>query len=310
MRIFKLLPTAPELSHGSVLTIGNFDGVHIGHQRMLSHVLGVSKDLNLPVLVVLFEPQPKEYFVGKTAPIRLFGLREKLWALKSLGVHYVACITFDSEFASHSPEYFFAEYLIRQFRAKHIVIGEDFYFGKGRSGSPQQMLSLSHRHGVFFEIFQMHYVEQTKVSSTLIREYLEKSLFKQVEQLLLRPYFIIGRVGYGRQLGRQLGFPTANIAMQRYKSALHGVFCVKISICRSGQVWYGVANIGYRPTIGGQKKRMLEVHLFNFYGSLYGEYLQVSFLKKIRDEKKFASIDALKQQIEHDICLAKQFCEN
>jgi riboflavin kinase/FMN adenylyltransferase len=309
MRIFKLRPTAPDLNHGTVLTIGNFDGVHIGHQRMIAHVLQKAEKLQLPLLVVLFEPQPKEYFAGKTAPIRLFGLREKLAVLQSLSVHYVACITFDSEFASHSPEDFYKHYLIQQFYARHIVIGEDFYFGKGRSGSPQQMQALSQVYDISFEVFQVHCVRDTKVSSTLIRDYLQNSAFNQVEELLSRPYFILGRVGYGRQLGRQLGFPTANIAMQRYKSALHGVFCVKISNCRSGQEWYGVANIGYRPTIGGHK-RLLEVHLFDFQGSLYGEYLQVSFLQKIRNEQKFASIDALKQQIQHDICFAKQFCEN
>jgi riboflavin kinase/FMN adenylyltransferase len=308
MQVFKLARDCSDYQQGCVVTIGNFDGVHLGHQQMLKKLLNLAKQKKLPTLVVLFEPKPKEYFHPHQAPFLLYGLREKLEVMQSLGIDYVACLNFDLKMASLQPKDFFHEYLCKRLHVKHLVIGEDFCFGKGRAGNAQALGVLAGIEHVGFEVFDFHKIADTKVSSTQIRNLLIHSNFDEVSQLLGRPYFIMGRVGYGRQLGRQLGVPTANIAMQRYKSALHGVFCVKIVSCHSKKEWFGVANIGLRPTVGGHK-RILEVHLFNFQGSLYGHYLQVFFLKKIRDEQKFSSLEALTQQIHEDIGFARQWCE-
>lgn len=308
MQIFKLDANAKDFHQGSVVTIGNFDGVHLGHQQMLKKLLSIAQAKNLPVMVILFEPQPKEFFNPTQAPFRLFGLREKLSVMQDLGIAYVACINFTHEFASLSPEVFFHDYLKLKLHAKYLVIGEDFRFGSGRSGDVASLHHFAKQEQIELEVFDFHKIADTKVSSTNIRTFMMSDAFSEVEKLLGQPYFIMGKVGYGRQLGRQLGVPTANIAMQRYKSALHGVFCVKIVDCQSNQQWYGVANIGLRPTVGGQK-RMLEVHLFDFHESLYGHYLKVYILKKIRDEKKFSSLEALKQQLHQDIGFARQWCK-
>lgn len=308
MHIFKLNPKAQDFQNGCVVTIGNFDGVHLGHQKMLKKLLSIANTKHLPVVVVLFEPQPKEVFNPTQSPFRLFGLREKLSVMQDLGIDFVACINFTSAFATLSPEVFFHHYLKQKLHTKYLVIGEDFRFGSGRTGNVECLRHYAKQENIEFEVFDFHKISDTKVSSTMIRDFMLSNAFSEVEAFLGQPYFIMGKVGYGRQLGRQLGVPTANIAMQRYKSALNGVFCVKIEDCKSNQLWYGAANIGLRPTIGGQK-RMLEVHLFDFYGSLYGHYLKVYILKKIRDEQKFSSLEALKQQLHLDIDFARQWCK-
>ncbi len=309
MQIFKLASDAPDYKAGCVLTIGNFDGVHLGHQSMLGYLLNIARPKSAAVMVMLFEPQPKEYLNRETKPVRLFSLREKLWALQRLGVHYVACVSFDSVFSKTTPVLFFTEYVLKKCHASHVVVGEDFYFGYGRQGSAQCMQVMALNAGIPFDIYNIHRVNELKISSTLVRDHLSKGLFDAVEKCLGQPYFIIGRVGYGQQLGRQLGVPTANIALRHHQSTLNGVFCVRIVNCRTKQQWYGVANIGFKPTLGGNK-RMLEAHLFDFQGSLYGEFLQVFFMHKLRSEKKFSSIEELKKQIHQDICMAKQLCEH
>ena len=309
MRVFQLNPNAKNYTENSVVTIGNFDGVHLGHQAIIEHSLKIAKKKSLPLMVMIFEPQPKEYFDFTNSPSRLFGLREKLHALKQLGVDYVVCMHFDANFSMLLPREFFLNILVDALHAKHIVIGKDFYFGRGRLGSPEAMLEMAINQQLALDIYDFHCVDDQRVSSTLVRNLLAAGKLDEAEQMLGHPYYMIGRVGYGQRLGHQLGVPTANISISRYKSALHGIFCVKIKSCHSDALWLGVANIGKRPTINGQKK-ILEVHLFDFQGSLYGEFLQVSFLHKLRDEMKFDSLDALKHQIHTDIQSAKHFFEH
>lgn len=302
MKIFKLNPDQ-SLANGAVVTIGNFDGVHLGHQALVKHALARAHKQNLPVLVLLFEPQPKEFFYKKHAPLRLYGLREKLWVLKNIGVHYVARVGFNQDFANLSPQDFFM-FLQQQCHVKRLVIGPDFYFGQGRAGSPTAMQELARQAELPVEIYDFHHCQGERVSSTLIRQFLQQGDFAKVAHFLNQPYFILGRVIHGQQLGRKLGVPTANIRISHYKNALDGVFCVKIvSSCLKSTV-FGVANLGYRPSVDGTK-RLLEVHLFDCNQDLYGQFLQVFFLHKLRDEKKFDNLNDLKQQISNDVRRAR-----
>ena len=306
MRVFKLNSKAADYKYGTVVTIGNFDGVHLGHQALILHAKSEASEKNLPCLVMLFEPQAKEYFNPSDCPARLNSLREKIFLLKSLGVDYVACVRFDTYLANMLPDTFFVTLVLNACCAKQVIIGPDFYFGKGRQGSPEAMQKLALNYRIPVMIYPFYECDDIRVSSTRVREALEANDLKLAQNLLGRPYFILGKVIYGRQLGHQLGVPTANIKISRYKTALHGVFCVKITVCHSETTWMGVANLGIRPSIDGQQW-FLEAHLFDFQGLLYGDFIRVEFLHKIRDEKSFSSLDALKQQIHLDIQSAKQF---
>jgi riboflavin kinase/FMN adenylyltransferase len=299
MKIFKLNPNAKAYTQGTVITIGNFDGVHLGHQALIAHALVSAKSLQLPLLVIIFEPQPKEFFQGQEAPPRLFGLREKLWMLRQLSVDYVACIRFNARFSTMLPQHFFA-FLMNSCYARAMVIGQDFYFGQGRSGSPEAMLGLAKSANIPLEIYDFHHIKGERVSSTLVRQFFAHGEFTKVEHFLSQPYFMLGRVIHGQGLGRTLGVPTANIRISQDKTALRGVFCVKIVACSLKKQVFGVANLGYRPSVNGQKLS-LEVHLFDVDQDLYGQFLQVFFLQKLRDEQKFDSLSELKQQILQDM---------
>jgi riboflavin kinase/FMN adenylyltransferase len=305
MKIFNLTPNDKSLETGTLVTIGNFDGVHLGHQALVTYALNKAKEQRLSVLVLLFEPQPKEFFNKTQAPVRIFGLREKLWSLKQIGVHFVGRICFNQHFASLTPRDFF-EFLIRNCHAKSVVIGPDFYFGQGRSGSPTAMQQLAEQAKIPLEIYDFHHLNGERVSSTLIRNLLQRADFAKVEHFLSQPYFMLGRVIRGQQLGRVFGVPTANIRISNDKTALNGVFCVKIvSSCLKSQA-FGVANLGYRPTVDGKHHR-LEVHIFDCDQDLYDQFLQVFFLHKLRDEKKFDSLEDLKQQIFNDLQCARTY---
>jgi riboflavin kinase/FMN adenylyltransferase len=306
MRLYKLNSAAANSSLGTVLTIGNFDGVHLGHQALVKHAQAIAHTRQLPLMVMIFEPQAKEYFKPDNCPARLYKLREKICVLKTLGVDYVACVRFDSMLANTLPQDFFQHVILKECDARYLIIGPDFYFGKSRKGSPQSMQKLATNHGLPLEIYPVFSIGEQRVSSTWVREALAKNDFPLVHSLLGRNYFMIGKVGYGRQLGHKIGVPTANVMISRNKTALHGVFCVKITVCRTQSIWLGVANLGKRPTVDGQKW-VLEVHLFDFQGLLYGDFIQVEFLHKIREEQTFSSVQTLKQQIDLDIKCAKEF---
>ena len=305
-KIFKLNNTARDFTHGSVLTIGNFDGVHLGHQALLNSLKIAAERLQLPTMVVLFEPQPKEFFMGSQAPFRLFTLREKMHLLKNLQIDYVVCIAFNASWAALSASDFIHHFLIQKLHAKYMTIGPDFHFGRERHGTPQDFCNIAKLKNVQTDIFPVLEKDGEKISSTRIRQLCVENHFAEMEKCLGFPYFYLGRVAYGRQLAGSWGIPTANIRISAQKKGLNGVFCVKIKNCLHNSESVGVANIGLRPTIDGVQ-HMLEVHLLNENINLYGEFLQVFILNRLRDERRFSSLGALKQQIQLDVLNAKTY---
>lgn len=295
--------------HGCVATIGSFDGVHLGHQAILRQLRQAADHYELPALVILFEPQPHEFFSGERAPARLMRLREKIMALRELGVERVLCLQFNERLRSLSAQAFIEQVLVERLGIRHLVVGDDFRFGCDRRGDFELLQEAGE--GFDFTVSDtctllMH---GERVSSTRIRALLEKGNFEAAAELLGRPYSLTGRIGYGKQLGRQLGVPTANLHLRRYRSPLQGVFAV-IAAFTDGSRYAGVANIGVRPTVSGDKKPLLEVHLFDFNRSIYGEALDVEFCTKLRREQKFESVTALRDQLQQDIQAARQWFLN
>ncbi|MCX8683700.1 bifunctional riboflavin kinase/FAD synthetase [Gilliamella sp. B2889] len=288
-----------------VLTLGNFDGVHLGHQQLINHLIKQSKKLNLPTVVMLFEPQPLEFFCKQNAPARLTSFKEKVELIKKLGIDYIIAVPFTQTFANMSAPDFIQDWLINKLQAKYIVIGDDFRFGRERKGDINLLQQYTHNNQFVVESMPTFVWNDLRISSTAVREALFNSDFKLAHCLLGRDYAIEGKVVHGNALARQLGLPTANIHLNRKKPALQGVYFVKVKNCCSNQHYHGIANIGIRPTIEG-KKAILEVNLFDFSGDIYGQYLDVIFVHKLRDEKKFDSLTDLKQQIAQDVCTAKQ----
>lgn len=288
-----------------VLTLGNFDGVHLGHQQLINHLIKQSKKLNLPTVVMLFEPQPLEFFCKQNAPARLTSFKEKVELIKKLGIDYIIAVPFTQTFANMLAPNFIQDWLINKLQAKYIVIGDDFRFGRERKGDINLLQQYTHNNQFVVESMPTFVWNDLRISSTAVREALFNSDFKLAHCLLGRNYAIEGKVVHGNALARQLGFPTANIHLNRKKPALQGVYFVKVKNCCSNQHYHGIANIGIRPTIEG-KKAILEVNLFDFSGDIYGQYLDVIFVHKLRDEKKFDSLTDLKQQIAQDVCTAKQ----
>lgn len=288
-----------------VLTLGNFDGVHLGHQQLINHLIKQSKKLNLPTVVMLFEPQPLEFFCKQNAPARLTSFKEKVELIKKLGIDYIIAVPFTQTFANMLAPDFIQDWLINKLQAKYIVIGDDFRFGRERKGDINLLQQYTHNNQFVVESMPTFVWNDLRISSTAVREALFNSDFKLAHCLLGRNYAIEGKVVHGNALARQLGFPTANIHLNRKKTALQGVYFVKVKNCCNNQHYHGIANIGIRPTIEG-KKAILEVNLFDFSGDIYGQYLDVIFVHKLRDEKKFDSLTDLKQQIAQDVCTAKQ----
>ena len=287
-----------------VVTLGNFDGVHLGHQQLINHLIEQGKKLNLPTAVMLFEPQPLEFF-SKQAPTRLTSFKEKVQLIEKLGIDYIIAVPFTQTFANMSANAFIQDWLIKKLSAKYIVIGDDFQFGRDRKGDINLLQQYTQNNHFLVESMPTFVWNNLRISSTAVREALFNSDFELARCLLGRDYAIQGRVVHGNALARQLGFPTANIHLNRKKPALQGVYFVKVKNCCSNQYYHGIANIGIRPTIEG-KKAILEVNLFDFSGDIYGQYLDVTFVCKLRDEKKFDSLADLKQQISQDVCTAKQ----
>ncbi|MDP2573932.1 bifunctional riboflavin kinase/FAD synthetase [Vibrio penaeicida] len=283
---------------GCVLTIGNFDGVHLGHQQVLKQVSQQAQNMGLPTMVMTFEPQPMEFFARNKAPARLTRLRDKIVQLNKLDIRRLLCVNFNANFSSMSAEGFIRDLLVAQLDVKFLVVGDDFCFGKGRKGNFEMLKSAGEELGFEVVSTQSFKMDQLRVSSTAIREALATDDFSHAEKMLGRPYSINGRVSHGRKLGRTIGFPTANIPLKRCVSPVSGVYVVEVNGI-DGSVYGGVANIGQRPTVDGIRQQ-LEVHLFDFNSNLYGKQLEVSLLHKLRDEIKFDSLDALTAQIELD----------
>lgn len=279
------------------LAIGNFDGVHLGHQALLKQLVETAKSRNLGAAVLTFEPHPREFFVPQDAPARLTSLREKLEWFVEAGVETTYVCHFNQRFAALSSDAFMQDILRQSLNAQAILVGDDFRFGAGRKGSVADFVTAG------FELVSLPQVELdgVRVSSTAVRNALAIGQLGKAAELLGRPYSISGKVVHGAKRGRQLGFPTANVHMRHERPALTGVYAVKLDS------YEGVANLGVRPTVAGTPRLSLEVHLLDFDGDLYGRHVHVSFLQKLRDEMKFPDFDALKQQIALDATTARQY---
>lgn len=294
---------------GCVATIGTFDGVHLGHRAILRQLTDAAEQYGLPPVAIIFEPQPHEYFAREQAPARLMRLREKVQALFVAGVQRVVCLRFEAALQRLTAREFIDCVLVQGLGIRHLVVGDDFRFGCDRSGDFQLLKAVGREEGFTVTDTCTLEIDGGRVSSTRIREALEAGDFTLAERLLGHPYRITGRVGYGKQLGRQLGVPTANVHLRRFRSPLHGVFAIT-ALRADGSTCSGVANVGVRPTVNGSTRPLLEVHLLDFDGDLYGEHIEVQFHRKLREERKFESVDALREQLQRDIKSARQFFES
>ena len=283
---------------GCVATIGNFDGVHLGHQAVLKQTSEKARELELPATVITFEPQPQEFFRPEQAPPRLTRLREKMLALKPHAIDRLLCLDFNRYLANLTAQEFIDKIIVDGLQVRYLVVGDDFRFGKGRQGDFEMLVQAGKQYG--FEVANTHSftLGNERVSSTLIRQALWQGDLQHVKRLLGRPYSMCGRVAHGDKRGRTIGFPTANIYLHRQNTPILGVYAVQMNDVEQYPV-NGVANIGTRPTVCGTRT-LLEVHLFDFDQDIYGAHIEVSFVQKIRDEKRFESFDALKQQIHLD----------
>lgn len=305
MQLIRGLHNANCVLQGCALTIGNFDGVHLGHQAVLRHLRQKADGLNLPMAVLLFESQPREYFMGENAPARLMRLRDKIYYLEKAKVDIVIVAKFDRTFAEQPADVFIEQTLVNHLHVKFLSIGDDFKFGSKRQGNFAMLQEAGKRFGFIVEDNRSFCLDEQRISSTAIREALANDDLQLAENLLGKPYRIFGRVIHGNKLGRTIGFPTANICLHRQVNPIKGVYAVKVRL-KSGEIFNGVANMGKRPTINGLIQ-LLEVHLFDFSQDIYGQMVEVEFCHKIRNEIKFPSFDALKTQIERDVNTAKGF---
>lgn len=290
---------------GCVLTIGNFDGVHRGHQSLLQRLVEEGRRRKLPVIVMIFEPQPLELFAGSEAPARLTRLREKVRHLAECGVDYVLCIRFERRFAALTAESFVKDLLVDRLGVRYLAVGDDFRFGAGRKGDFLLLQKAGQKYG--FDVVSTHTFCEggVRISSTAVRQALAHDDLKRVESLLGRPFSISGRVVHGDELGRTIGFPTANLPLRRQVSPVRGVYAVEV-LGAAETPLFGVANIGTRPTVKG-KRQQLEVHLLDVTLDLYGRHIEVIMRSKIRNEQRFASLDELKAQIARDEMTAREF---
>ncbi|PWV70486.1 bifunctional riboflavin kinase/FAD synthetase [Halomonas sp. A11-A] len=298
MQVIRGLHNLRDEHRGCVATIGNFDGVHRGHQAILEQCREQAAKLQLPVTVVVFEPQPREFFAGDQAPPRLTLLRDKVRLLGEAGVERVLCLPFNDALRGLTAEAFIEKVLIEGLGVRHLVVGDDFRFGCDRRGDFHLLTEVGERHGFSVEHTRTFTVDDDRVSSTRIRTLLASGNFEAAARLLGRPYRLGGRVVADQKLGRTIGVPTANLPQPVRSLALQGVYAV-VSELPDGRRLPGVANIGWRPTVGSTRP-VLEVHLFDFDGDLYGQRLRVFPCAKLRGEVRFEHLDALKQQITAD----------
>jgi riboflavin kinase/FMN adenylyltransferase len=292
-------------SKGCVLTIGNFDGIHLGHQALIKRVKTSAKELGLPSMVMTFDPQPLEYFMPEVGIPRLTRFREKFTLLAKEGVDQICVVRFDARIAALSAESFIQDILCKTLHVKHLIVGKDFRFGHQREGDIHMLRAAAEKFHFTVEIMPDVIIDGERVSSTRVRKALADNHFALTEGLLGRPYSMMGKVVYGNQLGRQLGFPTANIFLHRIATPVHGIYVVGVRGVTK-KLLHGVANVGVRPTIGGTRI-LLEVYLFNFKKIIYGKEVVVEFYKKLREEERFDHLDLLKEQMKKDVEQAKDY---
>ena len=305
MQLIRGLHNLTQPISASVVTIGNFDGIHLGHQHVLEQLKAAAMQRNLPSTVVIFEPQPIEFFAPDKAPRRLSRFREKLVYLKSKQIDYLLCLKFNRDLAELYAQDFVKQILVERLNTRHLVIGDDFRFGKNRSGDFKFLQDCGERYGFAVERSDTLLIEGHRVSSTRIRECIQNDDFEQAAGLLGRPYTLSGKVCHGQKLGRELGFPTINIKMGDKTLIVKGIFAVSVKGI-DNRVLKGVASIGTRPTVNGVDT-ILEVFILDFDQDVYGYCVDVEFLHKIRDELKFDSLQELKINIGQDTVKAKQY---
>lgn len=299
MELIRGLHNLKSRHHGCVATLGNFDGVHLGHQAVIGQLAEKAVALHLPTLVILFEPQPQEYFQPPSAPARLSRLREKLKALQRYSVDRVLCLRFDARLAAMPAEEFIQRVLVDGLGVRYMVVGDDLRFGQDRRGDGAMLQAAGDAHG--FQVAPMHTftLDGERVSSTRIRKALAAGDLDTAAKLLGRPYRMCGRVAHGDKRGRTIGIPTANLHLHRQATPVQGVYVVEM-FGLEREPLAGVANIGTRPTVDGTRT-LLEVHVFDFNQDIYGRYVAVNFLHKLRDEQRFATFDELKARIYRDL---------
>ncbi len=289
---------------GCVLTIGNFDGVHLGHQKIINQLVSAGNRLQLPTVVMTFEPGPDEYFQGDRAAPRITSVGTRYFILKEQGIDVMLVLPFNRRLAQTSATSFIDEFLLQKLKVKHVLVGDDFRFGQGRKGDFSLLKKRGETEGFEVENFQTVTMNDARVSSTRVREHLRQGDLKTVRNLLGRNMHMVGRVTHGDKRGRQWGFPTLNLPVS-HKLPMTGVFAVRVVGAVLNNTVHGVANLGKRPTVDGLKT-LLEVHLFDFKSEIYGNRICVEFVHKIRDEKKFHSFDDLKAQITKDCGRARK----
>jgi riboflavin kinase/FMN adenylyltransferase len=306
MRVIRGLHNLRPEHRGCVATIGNFDGVHLGHQAVFAHLREQARAMDLPTTVITFEPQPLEYFAPDRAPARLTRLREKLQALRAAKIDQVVLLEFGPRLAAMEAQRFIQELLVDGLNVAYLFVGDDFRFGQGRAGDIAMLRRAGVENGFAVEDMNTYMLDAERVSSTRIREVLSLGDFESAERYLGRPYRICGRIAHGDQRGRTIGFPTANIDLHRKVSPLRGVYAVRMLGLAEGPL-PGVANIGTRPTVTGDPRYLLEVHLFDFTRRIYGEHVQVEFHRRLREERRFESFEALREQILVDARQARDY---
>jgi len=284
---------------GSVVAVGAFDGLHRGHQALLSEVRQRAQALGCTPVVVSFEPLPRAYFSKEPVP-RLSSVREKLLGFSAAGMGRTLLLRFNQALTAMSPEDFVQRVLIERLRAREVWVGADFRFGHKRAGDVALLERMGRQHGFSARTMPAVLLEGERVSASRVRALLAAGNFGAVTPLLGRPFVIEGKVEYGNQLGRDLGYPTANIHLRDRVTPVHGIFAVRVGLGEGECSWPGVASLGTRPTVNEVAEPLLEVHLFDFEGDLYGQRMAVEFVAKLREEMKFDGLDALKQQMRHD----------
>jgi riboflavin kinase/FMN adenylyltransferase len=295
--------SVPALSNGCVATIGAFDGLHLGHRQIIDRVLEVAGEQQLPSLVFSFEPMPKEYFSRGLPPARLMKFREKFQALDELNVDWFFCPRFAAKLAGLEPDVFVDELLVGLLNIRHLVVGDDFNFGRRRAGNVEDLQRKGAEHGFTVEQVGSVIEHGKRVSSSVVRQALAEGDMTHASELLGRSYRMSGMVVKGQMLGRELGMPTANVKLNRKLSAVQGIFAVRVG--GLGADWLdGVASVGTRPTVNGIEP-LLEVHLFDFDRDIYGAHIQVEFIAKLRDEVRFPDLESLKRQMFLDAAQAR-----
>ena len=304
MQVFRGVPArAP---HSSVLTIGNFDGVHLGHVELLRRLVARARSLAMPAVVMTFEPHPREFFMPLAAPPRLSSLREKLELLAANGVDCVHVCRFDAGFAAVSAGDFIERLLVQGLAVRHLIVGDDFRFGRGRTGDFAMLQAAGETHRFQVEATPTVAFHGERVSSSAVRDALMAGNVARAGDLLGRPYCISGRVVHGDKRGRTLGFATANVGLKNRKPPVSGVFAVTLEGA-VGKPLPAVANVGVRPSVTEEGRATLEVHALDFEGDLYGRHVRVNFLARLRGEEKYASLDELKLAIARDVANARLY---